>query len=107
MRGRHSGIQIRLSAEQQEVLSSWLRCSTIQAGLAKRARAILWLGQGQTFTQTSQQVGMGERHLRKWARRFIVQGVEGLYDYPRPGRPPVFSPSSSSVFGEISMRVAG
>lgn len=85
----------------------WLRRPTIQAGLAKRARAILLLGQGQTFTQTSQQVGMGERHLRKWARRFLKQGVEGLYDQQRPGRPPVFSPSSDSIFGETSMRVAG
>ncbi len=32
MRGRHSNIQIQLSAEQQEVLSSWLRRSTIGAG---------------------------------------------------------------------------
>ena len=107
MRGRHSHIQIQLSAEQQEVLSSWLRRSTIGAGLAKRARAIVLLGQGQTFTQTSKQVGMGERHLRKWARRFIEQGVAGLYDSQRPGRPPVFSPSSGNVSGQTGLRVAG
>jgi len=57
----------------------------IPQGLAKRARAILLLGDGLS-TQTSLQVGMGERHLRKWARRFIERGVEGLYDSKRPGR---------------------
>jgi len=36
----------------------------IPQGLAKRARAILLLGDGLSFTQTSLQVGMGERHLR-------------------------------------------
>lgn len=105
MRGRHSSIEIQLSDEQREVLSSWLRRPTIQAGLAKRARAILLLGQGQTFTQTSQQVGMGGRHLRKWARRFLEQGMEGLKDQQRPGRPPVFSPSSGFVFDQTSVRV--
>lgn len=100
MRGRHSNIQVQVNSEQQAVLESWLRRSTIAAGLAKRARAILLLGQGQTFTQTSQQVGMAERHLRKWARRFIERGIAGLSDQARAGRPPVFSPSSGSVSGE-------
>ncbi len=50
---------------------------------------------------------MGERHLRKWARRFIEQGVAGLYDSQRPGRPPVFSPSSGNVSGQTGLRVAG
>ncbi|KAB8315238.1 helix-turn-helix domain-containing protein [Tolypothrix campylonemoides VB511288] len=42
---------------------------------------------------------MGERHIRKWARRFIDKGIDGLYDAKRPGRPPVFSPSGGIVSG--------
>jgi len=44
------------------------------------------LSRGERFSQTSERVGLGERHLRKWARRFIERGVEGLQDRPRPGR---------------------
>ena len=65
------------------------------------------LADGQTFTQTSQQVGMGERHLRKWARRFIERGVEGLYDSKRPGRVPVFPPSGGAVSSENGLRTTG
>lgn len=73
----------------------WKACNDFQktpVGLAKRARAVLLLAEGESFSQTSEWVGLGERHLRKWARRFTEQGVEGLQDRPRPGRVPVFSP---------------
>ncbi|WP_442949287.1 helix-turn-helix domain-containing protein [Nostoc sp.] len=75
-------------------------------GLAKRARAILMLASGERFSKTSLYVGMEERHLRKWARRFIEQGIEGLYDGKRPGRPPVFSPSSCIVPSEDRLRAS-
>ncbi|MCC5600773.1 helix-turn-helix domain-containing protein [Nostoc favosum] len=97
MQGRISSIRVEMTGEQQDVLNSWLRKSTTPLGLAKRARAILMLASGESFSKTSQYVDIGERHLRKWARRFIDQGIEGLYDTKRPGRPPVFSPSSRIV----------
>ena len=107
MRGRTSSIKVKLTNEQREVLESWLRRQKTPAGLAKRARAILLLAERQTFTQTSFQVGIGERHLRKWARRFIERGVEGLYESKRPGRTPVFSPSSGTASCENRLRTTG
>jgi hypothetical protein len=103
MQGRISSIRIEVSCEQQNVLNKWLRRSTTPAGLAKRARAVLMLASGESFHKTSEYVGMGERHIRKWARRFIEEGIEGLYDAKRPGRPPVFSPSSGIVSGQDSL----
>lgn len=106
MQGRISSIRIEITGEQQEILNSWLRKSTTPVGLAKRARAILMLASGERFSKTSLYVGMGERHLRKWARRFIEQGIEGLYDGKRPGRPPVFSPSSCIVLSLDRLRAS-
>lgn len=107
MRGRTSSIKITLNQEQRETLESWLRRQKTPLGLAKRARAILLLSQGASFSQTSERVGLGERHLRKWARRFIDKGIAGLHDQPRPGKAPVFSPSSRVVPGEDRLRIAG
>jgi hypothetical protein len=50
------------------------------------------LEQGQTFVQTAQWVGLTENNVRKWARRFLEQGIVGLYEKPRPGRTPLFPP---------------
>lgn len=100
MRGRTSNIKISVSKEQREILESLLRRQKTPIGVAKRARAILLLAEGERFSQTAERVGLGERHLRKWARRFIEQGVEGLQDRARPGRTPVFPPSSRLVSGQ-------
>jgi transposase-like protein len=100
MRGRTSNIKISVSKEQREILESLLRRQKTPVGVAKRARAILLLAEGERFSQTAERVGLGERHLRKWARRFIEQGVEGLQDRARPGRAPVFSPSSRLISGQ-------
>lgn len=50
MRGRTSSIKIELTFEQREVLSGWLRRQKTPGGLVKRARAMLLLADGQTFT---------------------------------------------------------
>lgn len=59
-------------------LLAWLRRQKTPAGLAKRARAMLLLADGQTVCDTSRLVGLGERHLRKWAKRFIAQGIHSV-----------------------------
>lgn len=107
MRGRTSSIKISLTKQQLELLEGLLRRQKTPVGLAKRARAILLLAKGERFSQTSARVGLGERHLRQGARRFMAQGVEGLQDRPRPGRVPVFSPSSGLVSSEGGVRTAG
>ena len=86
MRGRHSLIQINLDAETRKRLHGWLRQRHTPLGLAKRAHAILLLADGKTFTSAAAQVGLAERHVHKWARRFLKQGVDGLKELPRPGR---------------------
>jgi class 3 adenylate cyclase len=99
MRGRTSSIKISLTGQQRETLEGLLRRQKTPVGLAKRARAMLLLADGERFNHTAARVGLGERHLRKWANRFVEQGVEGLQDQPRAGRAPVFSPSSRTVPG--------
>jgi len=92
MRGRHSQFRIQMTDQTRTTLQSWLHRRKTPHGQAKRARALLLLEQGQTFVQTASQVGLNECHVRKWAKRFLDQGVVGLSEKPRPGRPPRFLP---------------
>jgi hypothetical protein len=48
MRGRTSSLKIEMDAETRNTLLGWLRRQKTHAGLAKRARAMLLLADGQT-----------------------------------------------------------
>jgi hypothetical protein len=103
MQGRHSAIHIAVDDQTRATLTGWLRKQKTPVGLAKRARAMLLLGEGYTFAATARQVELRERHIRKWAVRFLAAGIDGLYDKKRPGRKPAFSPSSGVVRGQTGV----
>ncbi len=107
MQGRRTALMVRMDDAAREQLLSWLRATKTPAGLAKRAWAMLLLADGQSFAATARQVSMRERHVRKWAKRFLRDGPAGLHDAPRPGRPPVFSPRSGDSSGQDRLRIAG
>jgi transposase len=92
MRGRHAGLMIQMNQQTRATLQGWLQRQKTPLGRAKRARSMLLLEQDHSYAQTAKWVGLTERNLRKWARRFHARGVAGLWEKSRPGRTPVFSP---------------
>jgi Xaa-Pro aminopeptidase len=107
MQGRKTALIVRMDEATREQLLSWLRATKTPVGLARRARAMLLLADGHSHAATSREVGMRERHVRKWAKRFLRDGPAGLQDAPRSGRPPVFSPRGGAAPREDRLRVAG
>jgi hypothetical protein len=103
MQGRHSAIHIAVDDQTRATLAGWLRRQKTPVALAKRAQAILLLADSQTFAATARRVGLRERHVRKWALRYVTQGIEGLADKQRPGRKPVFSPGGGVVRGQTGV----
>jgi hypothetical protein len=107
MKGRKTALIVRMDDGTREQLLSWLRATKTPVGLAKRAWAMLRLADGQSYAATARPVSLRERHVRKWAKRFLREGPAGLHDAPRSGRPPVFSPRSGDSSGQARLRVAG
>ena len=107
MQGRHSALHITLDDATRATLQGWLRKQKTPVALAKRARAMLLLADGQTFAATARHVELRERHVRKWALRFGASGLDGLYDKKRPGRRPVFSPGGGVVRRQAGLRASG
>jgi hypothetical protein len=92
MRGRKLSFSVVLSDDQRAELEHWLRSSTMPAGLVTRARAIVLLADGMPLKDVVVRCGLAPRIVRKWARRFIGEGIAGLQDRPGRGRKPVFPP---------------
>jgi transposase len=66
------------------------RRATAAHRMVARARIVLLAGDGLANCAIAQRLGVCEDTARKWRRRFCEQGIDGLADAPRPGRPRVF-----------------
>ena len=68
-------------------LESFLK-QTKEARIFRRAQAVRAVVRGQRLQTVSDTLHFTYSALRKWVYRFANQGVQGLVDRPRPGRPP-------------------
>lgn len=80
---------VQLAQSEQDELSSWLRSTSITHGLATRARIILLLATGERPIEVSRSLDVSEKTVHKWRNRWNEDGIAGLYDAPRSGRPTV------------------
>lgn len=77
---------IRLSAEQRDVLQSWIRSTTTEQRLAFRARLIVMADEGVGTNMIARELQTRPATVTKWRMRFARLGLEGLRDAPRPGQ---------------------
>lgn len=54
---------------------------------ARRMLAIALVLEGATRTEAAEAAGMDRQTLRDWVHRYNAEGIDGLLDRPRPGRP--------------------
>lgn len=99
MRGRKRSFSVELSPTQRADLERWQRSITGSVGLARRARVLLLLADGRSLKDAANIAGLTVRNARKWVRRFLTLGIDGLHDQPGRGRKPVFSPLGRAVSG--------
>lgn len=100
MRGRRSSLKIVLSEQDREELEHLVRSTSVRAGVARRARIVLELAAGARLVEIAEWTGVTEQVVRHWGRRYLKHRLEGLYDLPRTGRPPVFSPRGRDACGK-------
>ena len=61
---------------------------TKEARVFRRAQAVRHVVKGQRLPTVSDTLAFTYSALRKWGHRFASQGLQGLVDRPRSGRPP-------------------
>ena len=78
------------SAEVRAELIAMSRSRTEEARMVERSRIILACLQGKEIQQVARETGASIPTVSKWRRRFAKDGVVGLRDRPRPGKPPTY-----------------
>jgi transposase len=80
-------VTVELSSRDREQLTSWVRSSSVRAGLAQRARIVLLAADGVPVKEIVERVGVSKPTVIAWKKRYAAEGIGGLADRPKPGRP--------------------
>lgn len=78
---------IILSKEEEEQLKSITDSRSLSYGLVTRARIIIMAAESATNKAIAEKIGYSSQSVGLWRRRFLEQGIQGLHDELRPGRP--------------------
>src|SRR5213592_1436986 len=85
-------VGVDVPAGDREVLRSWTRSPSLRAGLARRARVVLLAADGVGTAEIMRRVGLSKPAVIGWKRRYAAEGIAGLEDRPKSGRPRVIDP---------------
>src|SRR6267142_3775854 len=80
-------LKLHFPDEALPTLDIYLK-QTKEARVFRRAQAVREVVKGQRLQTVSDALHLTYSALRKWVYRFANQGVQGLVDRPRSGRPP-------------------
>jgi transposase-like protein len=78
---------LAVSDKDRRVLESWTRSSTVSAGQRERAQIVLAIAGGDGVSGAARRLGVSRPTVIKWRDRFASDGLAGLGDLPRSGRP--------------------
>jgi len=90
-----SPFRIEPTEKQRAVLDERARAHTAPYWEVVRARIVLLAAEEVSNKEIAKRLDTTPQTVCKWRKRFYEEGLPGLEDRPRSGRPPTFSP-----FGE-------
>lgn len=94
-----------LTPEQRESLEGLTRARSTPQALVFRCRVVLLAAQPEqpTNQQIADALDCNRHTVGQWRERYVAQGLSGLQDAPRSGRPRSFSPlrtTARAQFGQ-------
>ena len=78
---------VKLTNEDLKQLEEMLQKGSLKSRTFKRITALLELHKGRTYESVKSIVLLSRTSLRKLAKKYALNGLDCLYDLPRPGRP--------------------
>jgi transposase len=79
-------MELTLTTADRADLERVIRATSTPAGIARRARCVLLLADGHSYSAVCAALGVTDRFVARWKRRFAAGGVLALADDARAGR---------------------
>ena len=86
-----------LTAEERSAVDKLAHARTAPARRVERARTIWQASQGAGAPEIAATLRLDAYTVRRWLRRFNAEGLAGLDDRPRSGRPPTYTPEQRAA----------
>ncbi|MDD5729018.1 MAG: IS630 family transposase [Victivallales bacterium] len=80
-------VTIKLNNEEFEQLESLANSRSLPHSLVVRSKIVLLAAEGKQNLEISDIVGLNRNAVSKWRSRYASEGIQGLYDSLRSGRP--------------------
>src|SRR4029453_11321395 len=98
---------IALSDTDRAELERLHRASSTPAGLSRAVRSVLLMAQGLSGVEIAERIGYTVVQISRLRRRFAEDGVAGLHERPRPGRPPTITARPRPPGGGVAPKTPG
>jgi transposase len=92
-----------LTAEEGQAIGRLARSRTAPVRVVERARIVDLATRGWRAPGIAAELGVSERTVRRWVKRFTAQGLAGLADAPRSGRPATYPPEAVGALVAASL----
>jgi transposase len=91
------GLRLReMTAEEAAAVHRLAQARTAATRAVERARIVEHAAQGQAVRTIAARLGLHAQTVRLWLKRFNADGLAGLSDEPRVGRPTTYTPEDVS-----------
>ncbi len=82
---------VEIAADDQAELDRIVRSSTAEVRMVERAQIVLCAAEGRSAAEIGRLVGCSTNTAQKWRARYEQDGIAGLRDLPRSGKPLIYS----------------
>jgi transposase len=87
-----AGKRIEVVAEDRVVLEQIVRSRRAERRMFQRAQIVLFAAEGLSAPEISRRVGCSDKLVKRWRGRYERDGLDGLAEAPRSGRPLTHGP---------------
>ncbi len=102
-----SPYRIEPTNDERAILDERARAHTAPYWEVVRARIVLLAAEGLANKEIAARLDTTPQTVCKWRKRFYEEGLGGLEDRPRSGRPPTFSPRDEDRGEGFGLRASG
>ena len=86
----------QLTEPEREELTRWAQSRTLPTGDVFRARLVLALADGRSYSQVEDELGTSRPTIARWKARFEKLGIPGLEAQHKGSRPRTATPAAQA-----------